>query len=1103
MLKFSMAIKGAYVPQKWEPEILQYWLKNKFYKPEYDPKTGKLLTLDELKKDKTPTYCIIMPPPNAYGIPHMGNVSSYAYEDLYLRFYRMHGYKAYGQPGKDHAGIQGEIVVLREYFKPQGKGKHNMSREEFYKETYKFFTKNMKEATKIEQRIGISADFDRNVFTLDPDIVKIVLTTFKKLWDDGLVYKGVRIVNWCPSCKTALADIDTEKKERQSIFAYIKYPLLPANTKVWNLSFYKKEIINALKKGTKTIETRALNPEEPHSFFGEIKEGDIIVAVDKSKDSHQGRTPFLVKRVAIYKNIKELYKNEDITKISSDGKKKSLEEFSKMYESLAPGYLNKINKNGIIAIEVERYSPRIKLNIVFATSNQDKQRHLASYFRDYGIKLLLPKAHPKSLEENGITFEENAKIKALAYSKLYPQKIVIATDAGLTVPFLKDKWNPLYTRRFVGDNKSDLARAKKFLELLEDAKGGQRAVDWNEGVAVAYNGKLLFSKTYVRKQAGIVMENIPSDFKETGYWAAYIIRYPNSNYRWIDKIDKSNQKSWAAQFTNDLLEILYKHRFLNFITVATTRPETMLGDTAVVVNPTDKRYKKLIGRKVLLPLVWREIPIISDPRVEKDLGTGALKLTPAHAYEDYEIMLTWNNEHKHEPQKQVDYINVINKNAQMVGPVGKYYGLTTEQAKQQVLDDLKTFGLLEKIEEKQQFVQVCERCKTVIEPQMSSQWFIKINALKKPAIDVVKQGKIKIHPQNMIKKYMHWMNNLRDWPISRSLWWGYRFPVWYKGKLEETINENGKIITKIGNVEVKDIQDAVKKGLAKVSLEKPEGEEWVQDKNVFDTWFSSGQWPFATLMKYNLMDKFYPTNLMETGYDILEFWVSRMIMLGLYRTGEIPFKDVYLHGLILAEDGQKMSKSKGNVIDPRDVFNEYGADALRLAYLTGAKAGAGTAIGKNKLEGNKRFLNKLWNIAKFVQLNIKDVKNEIATWDKNSIKLQPEDEKMLQEVTNIKQTLEKGIKEFKFGPAIIDLRNSVWHVFADEYIEQVKPRLYNADSINSNRLESKKAAQFVLYTTLREYLKMLHPIIPFITERLWREFPRKPGEHESIMFNLW
>ena len=900
-----MAIKGAYDPQKWEQEILQYWLKNKFYKPEYDPKTGKLLTLEKLKKDKTPTYCIIMPPPNAYGIPHMGNVSSYAYEDLYLRFYRMHGYKAYGQPGKDHAGIQGEIVVLREYFKPQGKNKHNMTREEFYKETYKFFTKNMKEATKIEQRIGISADFDRNVFTLDPDIVKIVLTTFKKLWNDGLIYKGVRIVNWCPSCKTALADIDTEKKERQSIFAYIKYPLLPTNTRVWNLSFYKKEIINALKKGNKTIETRALNPEEPHRFFGEIKEGDIIVAIDKSKNSHQERTPFLVKRVAIYKNVKDMYENEDITKISSDGRKKSLEEFSKMYASLAPGYLDKINKNGIIAIEVV----------------------------------------------------------------------------------------PLDLEKFMATN--------------------------------------------------------------------------------------------------------------NFITVATTRPETMLGDTAVVVNPTDKRYKKLIGRKVLLPLVWREIPIISDPRVEKELGTGALKLTPAHAYEDYEIMLTWNNEHKNEPEKQVDYINVINKSAQMVGPVGKYYGLTTEQAKQQALEDLKALGLLEKIEEKQQFVQVCERCKTVIEPQMSSQWFIKIDALKKPAIDVVKQGKIKIHPKNMTKKYMHWMNNLRDWPISRSLWWGYRFPVWYKGKLEETIDESGKIITKIGDVEVKDIQDAVKKGLAKVSLEKPEGKDWVQDENVFDTWFSSGQWPFATLMKYNLMDKFYPTDLMETGYDILEFWVSRMIMLGLYRTGKIPFKDVYLHGLILAEDGQKMSKSKGNVIDPRDVFNEYGADALRLAYLTGAKAGAGTAIGKNKLEGNKRFLNKLWNIAKFVQLNIKDVKREIATWDKNFIKLQPEDEQMLQEVTNIKQSLEKGIKEFKFGPAIIDLRNSVWHVFADEYIEQVKPRLYNTDSTSTNSLQSKKAAQFVLYTALREYLKMLHPIIPFITERLWREFPRKPEEHESIMFNLW
>ncbi len=360
----------------------------------------------------------------------------------------------------------------------------------------------------------------------------------------------------------------------------------------------------------------------------------------------------------------------------------------------------------------------------------------------------------------------------------------------------------------------------------------------------------------------------------------------------------------------------------------------------------------------------------------------------------------------------------------------------------------------------------------------------------------------------MTKKYMHWMHNLRDWPISRSLWWGYRFPVWYKGEPQEIIDENGKIVTKIGDTVVRDMQDAVKKGLAKVSLEKPEGEGWIQDDNVFDTWFSSGQWPYATLMKFNLFDKFYPTDLMETGYDILELWVSRMIMLGLYKTGQIPFKDVYLHGLILAEDGQKMSKSKGNIIDPRDVFEEYGADALRLAYLTGTKAGSGTAIGKNKLEGNKRFLNKLWNITKFVMMNIKDAKNEIAYWKEKDIAeaLTQDDKKMLKEIKDITKKLEKTIENFKFGPVITDLRSSVWHTFADWYIEAVKSRVYIKDEEKAKDPKvqaSKKAAQYVLYTSLKQYIKLLHPIIPFITEKLWQEIPKKDTEHESVMFVGW
>ncbi len=1068
--------KGPYKAQEEELKVLDFWLKNKFYKPEYNPKTKKLDTLENLLKDKTKTFCIVNPPPNAYGRPHLGNVSGYAYQDLLLRFHRMLGKRVYGQSGKDHAGIQGEIVVLREYFKKQGKSKQNMTREEFYNKTYKYFIKIKEQAKKDEQRIGLSSDFDRDTFTLDPDIVKIVLETFIQMYKDDMVYKGVRIVNWCPSCKTTLADIDTEKKERLTKFSYIKYPLLEKNQKVWELSFYSKEILKSLNEGIKTIETRALNPEEKQRYFGDIKPGDIIIAIDKSDDAHRQRFPFVAKRVAIYKNLKDLFDNEDQTKISSDGKKRTYKEWEKAWlDFSSKEYLEKIKKNGIIAIELEKY---------------------------------LPDKHSK-----------------------------------------------------------------------------------------------------------------------------------------------------------------------NFVTVATTRAETMLGDTAVVVNPKDKRYEDLIGRKLLLPLVYREIPIISDPIVDRDLGTGALKLTPAHAPEDYEIMLNWN---KKNPQKSIDYINVIDKDATMKGPIGKYFGLTTNECKDAVLNELEELKLLEKQEEKEQFVSVCERCKSIVEPQMSSQWFIKVDNLKKQAIEVVESGQIKIHPKNMTKVYLDWLKDLRDWPISRSLWWGYRFPVWYKGKLEEKIDENGKIINTINGTPVKNFFDAVKKGLAKIQIKNPNQKivlipgllapevdgvytrlknkypnvtiidtgkikqtykdykklldkidlndsvivahslgctaiidylienninlkslilispstkkskyynlfkkvgfwkniekiseihkktnelimiysdndefftkedfenfakeikatpilepnkkhfwtpfydhnskelekflnkytktEWIQDESVFDTWFSSGQWAYAPLMKWRLFEKFYPTDVMETGYDILRIWVSRMVMLGLYKTGKIPFKDVYLHGLIKSFDGQKMSKSKGNIVEPDKIINEYGADVLRLFYIVGNKAGANYQITNEKLIGNKRFLNKLWNASKFILLNIDDSKEILVNLTKDEVNLTELNKKIIKDVENLFETSKKKIQEFKFGIVIEEIMQHFWHTFCDIYLEESKKALYTKDKkgnpINYDK-EARLATQWTLLFSLKQYLKILHPFIPFITERIWQTLPKSKDESETIMY---
>ena len=466
MAKFEL-YKGPYNPQVTEPAVLAYWDSEPFFKPEYNPVTKAAETTEEMKAylqaNPDNKFVIIDPPPNAYSRPHLGNISGYAYQDLLGRFWRMKGKRVLLFPGKDHAGIQGEIVVLREHFRPLGKTKSTMTRDTFYQETYDYFTKMRGMAQQDERRIGLSADFDRDTFTLEPQIVDNVISTFIKLYEDGKVYKGVRIVNWCPSCQTALADIDTIKKEREATMYYLKYPL--------------KEAVGNIK----------------------------------------------------------------------------------------------------------------------------------------------------------------------------------------------------------------------------------------------------------------------------------------------------------------------------YITVATTRPETMLGDTAIVVNPEDERYTNLHGKTVILPLVNREIPIITDPQVDTTVGTGCLKLTPAHAPEDYEIMLRWNEHHPNDP---IDWINVVGPDGKMCGPIGKYRNMSVDEAKIAVLQAFMEQDLFEKEEAITQRIPVCERCKTIIQPLMSSQWFISIAELRDQGIKAVKDGEVTIHPKYMTKKYLHWMRNLRDWPISRSLWWGYRFPIWYKGELEVTFGNDGKVIEK-------------------------------------------------------------------------------------------------------------------------------------------------------------------------------------------------------------------------------------------------------------------------------------------------------------------
>lgn len=705
----------AYNPQEHEAQISTLWEKGGYFTPKVD------LT-------KKP-FVIIMPPPNANGVLHIGHAVFVTLQDIMIRYHRMKGEPTLWLPGADHAGIATQVSYEKELLK-QGKTRFDLGRKEFCKRVYQFTIANKKIMESQLRKLGASCDWTRSKFTLEPEITEAVYYTFKKMYQDGLIYRGERIINWCPRCQTALSDLEVIYKEKMGKLYFIKY-------------------------------------------------------------------------------------------------------------------------------------------------------------------------------------------------------------------------------------------------LLVDDK--------------------------------------------------------------------------------------------EFITVATTRPETMFGDTAVAVNAKDKRYKALLKKKIKirLPLTNREIPLIADERVEMEFGTGAVKITPGHDLLDFEI----GKDH------QLPIINVIDKNAKMTKEAGENYaGLDVFSCRKKVLEDLKREGLLLKEEDYPYKVGTCERCQTIIEPLVSKQWFVKTKNLAKSAIKAVREKKIQFIPSHYEKIYLHWLENIKDWCISRQIWWGQRIPVWYC--------QCGELI-----VETKTPQKCPKCRKTKLK----------QDPDTLDTWFSSGQWPFTVFgwpKKTKDYKYFYPTTVMETGYDILFFWVTRMIMLGLYCTGKIPFKYVFLHGLARDKDRQKMSKSKGNVIDPLAVVDLYGADALRMALVFGTGLGRDVIISEEKIITHQRFANKIWNAARFVLqklgndtsfLMVKKVK-------KRELILTKEDKWILSELNSTIKKMDQALKTFNFHQSAIEIYNFFWHKFCDKTIENVKKR----DDL---------AAKWVLYKVLLDSLKLLHPFMPFISEKIYQMLPKK--QKLALIIESW
>ncbi|MCS7317408.1 MAG: class I tRNA ligase family protein [Candidatus Dojkabacteria bacterium] len=895
-----MLPKGPYSPQENEKLVLNFWLNNGFYKLEYDPDTDTILSHEELiqKLEKLPVesrWCLICPPPNAYSRPHIGNISGYAYQDALARYARMTGKTVLVIPGKDHAGLEGEAVFIREVLEKQGRNKWEMNRDEFFKEIWNFFEENIHKARIDEQNIGLSADFAKDTFTLDKEIVDIILDTFIEMYNNKMIYKGVRVVNWDTKANTPVADNQVIYQDSITSFYYFKYIIDDPDPKAFNL----------------------------RNIYGNKKVIFQTTVKDYVSDNH-----------------------------------------------LCTSYFSVLKDDNISCIPVGYSDEYLKSNM-----------YLEGIV--IGIEMRLDK-----------------------------QYRLIVLNPNLDISNVEDKTFEVWQN------------LSKFT---------------TDGVVPAGSHFLLFNKCN---------------------------------------------------------ELKY---YCNGLIIGTTRPETIFADTAIACHPDDKRYADYINKKIRVKFLGQDkyLYFISDYFVDKNFGTGLLKITPAHSMEDWEIA-------QRHPDQCMPPIQVINKDLKLNFLCGKYAGMSIQEARQVLEKDMFENGNLVYVNRNYTHrIAIAERTKAPIEPLLSSQWYLSYDVpidnsqltLRKIGISLVESKEVQIHPDNMKDRYFHWMYNLRDWAISRTLWWGYRLPVWYHGEVKEEINSTGQLIEYIkitGTNEWIPIEYDNKNHIL-VQKEKP-GEGWYQDDSVLDTWFSSGQWVYATLMKYNLEKYFLPTNVLVSGYDILENWDSRMIMFTYFKFKKPPFKNLYLTGLVLGPDGQKMSKSRGNIIDIDEVRNVYGTDAVRLAYFYQNTAGANYALTYQKLQMFKQFCNKIWNASKYVLqfVHFFDEKVNFFAISECSNKFA---KKLLDHISGVKKMVIKNIENYQFGLATFNLYNQFWHYFCDLLIEESKKEL------NSSSLIDKTIVASALIYSLKEYLKLMHPFIPFITERIWWELPKLQQDKRTIMYS--
>jgi valyl-tRNA synthetase len=953
-------LEGQYNFVETDKAILSWWKENNFFKPEYNPVTGIVEPTESLLAlPDEEVWSLVCPPPNAYDNPHIGNLSGYIYMDMLARYKRMNGKRILMLPGKDHAGLEGEAVFIKDQLTPMGKKKSDYSRDEFYSMLYAQQQKFIPNIREQEQLVGLSADFSRDLYTLDEKVVTRVLDTFVDLYSRGLIYKGTRIVNWDPAAQSTLSDSQCEREERYGKLWYVKYPLADKIS-------LDGVILYCARHGQTTDNV------------------NMIMSGDETSLTDLG-----IKQT---EELAEKLKSEKFDYIISSPMKRTIHT--------AEIIANKLN-----------------LKII-----EDGRLREANYGSWTGKKVT--------------DFEEHFKVEGLSWNEYLNSKF---SDDVENLDSIKYR-----LESFLRDKADDL-RSKKVL---------------------------IISHQQVLKSLEKILNNECSNE------------------------DINNSELYTYKITDSFDDDL------NHLIVATSRPETILGDTALVINPEDERYKNLIGKKAIVPIVNREVPIITSRRVDTAFGSGVLKLTPSHSLDDYAIMSEWNED---EPKQKIGYINVIDKTASMTGPIpDKYLGKKAKAMREEIASDLDSMNLLIKVEDIKQNVLISERTGAIVEPLMGSQWYMKVSHLGEEIKGLVTSGELKLHPAEAKNRLFDWLDGLRDWSISRSLWWGYRLPVWYAGEVKEVNDENGQVVTKI-KLEGKWLDlDITDKNHVQVQLEKP-GESWIQDEDILDTWFSSGQWPGLQLETWGMMDR-YPVDCLMSAGDLLVKWDLFMMIFSYLKYEKTPFKNLYLTGLMLASDGKKMSKSKKNGIPIEEIIQKYGTDAFRFNCIFKVAAYTNYVVTDQTLKGFRNFNNKIWNAAKFVKNFANE--NSLKDYSINSLiedsSLDQTDQEMLELISNLKISFKRLMDDYKFWIISEDLYLSFWNDFCDKYLESVKNRIGEFKDSQYIKFESAEAtkARLVINIIFKEYLKMLHPFIPFVTERIWQEFEKnkESGEHEALMF---